>query len=1017
MNMSRRGPLVLLSIAALLSAQTPPATAAIPQAAIRPTPPRFKPVRSVIPPGFEPHRVSVKFRDGLLVRLRDGQLSDLGTGALAQALPVLARMAGGAWTRTHGVAEADLDRLRAIGERNVGHALPDLNLQFRCELPADLDAVAILDALNALDCVEMAEALPALQPPPQAQDVRYRQGYCEPAPRGTGAGPFRGLPDTNPMTNQGAMGTNARIVDIEYAFDAAHPDLPLVNWLTGPGYTTPAWTDHGTAVLGLLGAWDDGFGTTGMAPAAQIWFARAATPAGAYDVDASITQAINLVGAGGIILLEQQIAGPHYVGPPGVQNGLVAVEWFPPTYDAIQLAVAVGMTVVEAAGNGAEDLDHPDYVRLVMPPVGAPYPVAWFSVAHDSGALIVGAGATPAPSPPVPPPSTPAPRSRLSFSNYGETLDLQGWGERVVTTGYGDLAIGGFGTYTQVFGGTSSASAVIAGACGLLQSLHVERRGFHLSPSELRTALRQSGSPQAGPTATAQNIGPLPDLMRSALQLRLYGGPGYAHGFAPGGPGAGGSGMQYLTGLENIFAMAEFDDDGPAGPNPTRLYVAGDFTRIGNRPASNIACWNGVGWQELGAGLGGTVRALAVHGASLYAGGFFPGGVARWNGIAWSGTGSGLSGGGVHTLASHGGYLVAGGGFHFAGATPVNRVARFNGLSWSPMGPGFDNNVAALEVYDGQLVAGGSFTVSGFAPARSIASWDGAQWHEFGGGTMSFGDQVVALESIPIANTTSSYLFVGGTFFGIGGIACATQGVAVWYGSGWNMPWSPVAQPFAIAGFEDGSDPTLPRQRDACLSGSGGVCRIDPTTWVATMLPWGTPNAECLFAFDEDGAGPEPQSLFAAGFMFAGPAPSAGLGKQFGTAPTTVTGQQQVMPTACGWPWAPAIATTGEPVLGAPFTVQFDCLPKSLPALCVGLPQPFPIPLCAGSPCAIGVDPIAIDFGVKSGTYDFPNQPALVGAVLAYQGLELMALPVGPMCTPGWLGLNLRTSDTLLLTF
>lgn len=1011
MNTTRSSCLVLLAVAGAVHAQEPAPVTQVPVPANARLL-RVKPVRYRIPAGWEEHLITVKFRDGLTVRLRDGALTDLGTDALAGAGPVLARTAGGTWSRTHSVAEQELDRLRANGERNVRHALPDLNLQFRCELPAGVDAGTIIDALNALGCVEMAESIPKIQPPPQAQDVRYRQGYCEPAPRGTGAGPFRGLPDLNPITNFGSNGNNARIVDIEYGFDQAHPELPPVTWLTGPGYSTPAWTDHGTAVLGLLGARDDGFGTTGMAPGAQLNFARAATPGGGYDIDASITQAVSLVGQGGIILLEQQVAGPHYVGPPGSQNGLVAVEWYSSTYASIQMAIANGMTVVEAAGNGAEDLDHPDYGQ-------------WFSVAHDSGALIVGAGAAPAPSPPVPPSSTPPMRSRLAFSNYGQTVDLQGWGERVVTTGYGDLPIGGFGTYTQVFGGTSSASAVIAGCCALFQSRHFEQRVFYLSPTELRTALRQSGSPQTG-AAVTQNIGPLPDLMRSALQMRLYGGLGVAHGFAPGAPGVGGSGIQHVTGLENIFAMAEFDDDGPAGPNPIRLYVAGDFTKIGNRPANNIACWNGVGWQELAGGLGGTVRALAVHGNQLYAGGFFPGGVQRWNGTAWSGTGNVLFS--VYALASFGGQLVAGGDFVippvWPAVMPMNCVARFNGASWSPMSstsPGFDNRVSALEVYNGQLIAGGSFQFSGPTLTRSLASWNGSVWNEFGGGTMFPGDQVLALESIPIANTNANYLVVGGTFWSIGGIGCATQGVAVWNGAPpWNTPWSPVAQPFAIAGFEDGSDPTLPRQRDAYLSGPSGVCRLDLTGGLPpAMLPWGSPNAECLLAFDEDGPGAEPPSLLAGGLFFGGPAPSVGLGKHFGRAPVPVIGLQQVVPTACGWPWAPAISTTGDPVLGAPFTVQFDCLPESLPALVVGLPQPLPIPLgCSwAAPCALGADPIAVDFGVQSGTYNFPNLTSLVGVSLAFEGFEFMALPVGPMCIPGWLGVTLRTSDTLVLTF
>ena len=55
----------------------------------------------------------------------------------------------------------------------------------------------------------------------------------------------------------------------------------------------------------------------------------------------------------------------------------------------------------------------------------------------DSGAIIVGAGGSGAGG------SCQAARTRMSFSNYGRRVDLQGWGECVTTTGYGYLFNGG----------------------------------------------------------------------------------------------------------------------------------------------------------------------------------------------------------------------------------------------------------------------------------------------------------------------------------------------------------------------------------------------------------------------------------------------------------------------------------------------------------------------------------------------------------------------------------------------
>src|SRR5262245_47599845 len=56
-----------------------------------------------------------------------------------------------------------------------------------------------------------------------------------------------------------------------------------------------------------------------------------------------------------------------------------------------------------------------------------------------------------------------------------------------------------------------------------------------------------------------------------------------------------------------------------------------------------------VNWSSLGSGVNGSVRALAVSGTNIYAGGLFTsaGGVtanhvAKWNGSMWSALGSGM---------------------------------------------------------------------------------------------------------------------------------------------------------------------------------------------------------------------------------------------------------------------------------------------------------------------------------------------------------------------------------------
>jgi hypothetical protein len=201
------------------------------------------------------------------------------------------------------------------------------------------------------------------------------------------------------------------------------------------------------------------------------------------------------------------------------QAGYVPVEWWPDDYDAIRYAVGRGVIVVEAAGNGGENLDDPIYDA---PAPG--FPASWSNPfrrgPRDSGAILVGAGA--------PPPGTHGAdhgpdRSRLEFSNYGAAIDAQGWGVEVTTCGYGDLQGGSNEDfwYTDRFNGTSSASPVVVGALGCVQGILRARGIAPLTPQAARDLLRSTGTPQqAAPgRPVAQRIGNRPDVLSMIGQL------------------------------------------------------------------------------------------------------------------------------------------------------------------------------------------------------------------------------------------------------------------------------------------------------------------------------------------------------------------------------------------------------------------------------------------------------------------------------------------------------------------
>jgi subtilisin family serine protease len=278
--------------------------------------------------------------------------------------------------------------------------------------------------------------------------------------------------------------------DVEGAWNPEHEDLPgdRITHVGGGLFRDPAWRAHGTAVLGEVVGRDNGKGVVGIAPDVERVFTSSIRNAAVAD---AIDVAARQLRPGDVLLIELHSQGPR--------GRWIPVEFWDDVFDAIRAATARGVIVIEAAGNGAEDLDHRVYKR------------AFDRKLRDSGAIMIGAGG--------PPRAGYVDRARLDFSNYGGRVDVQGWGRKVATLDYGDLqsCAGADRHYTGEFSGTSSASPIVAGAAVLLEGIARER-GRVLGPAELRDLLRRTGTPQAG--NTRQAIGPRPDLARAIAALR-----------------------------------------------------------------------------------------------------------------------------------------------------------------------------------------------------------------------------------------------------------------------------------------------------------------------------------------------------------------------------------------------------------------------------------------------------------------------------------------------------------------
>ncbi len=451
--------------------------------------------------------IEIMFRKDAVVRLRDGNPLDLsGMGSMDGVLEILQLTDSFVWERITSVSEEELDAMETNGEDRTGEDLYNLNNIYRLRFEGDNDIWELSNMLEELPGIMIARPVPLPQPQP-TPDYQGYQGYLK-AASFTPAG----IDALYAWTQPGGNGAGVTVCDLEYSWNYNHQDILQASGSQINSNVQDPFSDnnHGTAVIGEMVSDYNGWGTTGICYEAEL--KTCGTYYGTYptwNVPGAMTVAISNLSAGDVILLEQQW---EYV--PGSQD-YVPIEWwlnyspnsqtYNGVYAAIQTAVANGIHVVEAGGNavngGGVDMDA----------------MNWFG---DSGSMIVGAGGV------YPGGTWPGgDRQRLLFSNYGSRFTCQGWGEDVVTTGYGTLwnSEGVNRYYASGFSGTSSASPIVAGAAADCVGFWVANGNpaSTLTPSMLRDVLASTGSPQVYPPSG--DIGPLPNLMGAFAYLVTVG--------------------------------------------------------------------------------------------------------------------------------------------------------------------------------------------------------------------------------------------------------------------------------------------------------------------------------------------------------------------------------------------------------------------------------------------------------------------------------------------------------------
>lgn len=281
----------------------------------------------------------------------------------------------------------------------------------------------------------------------------------------------------------GLTGENIRVRDVEYGVNTQHEDLNELNVSIAAGMdispeATSNYTEHGTAVFGIVYGDKGEYGVSGMAHGSKEMILYPEWQTSGYDRVGAITRSISDSDKGDVIIFEMQTFGKN--------DEYVPAEYENVIWDLTKAATDAGIIIVAAAGNGNQNLDDDFYES--------------YNSRGNSGAIIVGAG------------SSDTYHQRMYFSTYGSRVDVHAWGSSVFTCGYGDYTkIGNdFNQGYTYFSGTSSATPIVASCTIILQSYYNALTGDYLNCDEIRKILIETGIPQGGDIT--KHIGPLPNM-------------------------------------------------------------------------------------------------------------------------------------------------------------------------------------------------------------------------------------------------------------------------------------------------------------------------------------------------------------------------------------------------------------------------------------------------------------------------------------------------------------------------
>ena len=432
--------------------------------------------------------------------------------------------------------------------RDHDYQAPNFLTYYMIDVPPEYDPNKLVDYFRQWDAVQAVYVESPPTPGPGVNpddDVNInRQGYLE-AHAPSAVPPTNGVDARYAWGFPGGDGSGITIVDLEQGWYLNHEDLPSppIDIITGididnvpdsyffsplvpyPVDHKQKQRAHGTNTLGVIVGVDNDKGVVGIAPhasaqAASIWRQLEDPPGSglffySWNMADAILGAVANLEFGDILLLEVQLWCDVNNPLPCSGKQFEPIELEKAIFDSIRLATALGIIVIEAAGNGsfqngAFDLKNRMFRGTNLHPLDFEKDDEF----EDSGAILVGAATKTYPYHRLDANSPTSPFiGTFSPSNYGTRVNCFAWGQGVFTTGQSGGIVN---IYEAFYNSTSSASAIIAGVAAVVQGLaeHHTVPAQRLSPFAMRALLSNKAFGVESDNPAVDLIGVMPDLRK-----------------------------------------------------------------------------------------------------------------------------------------------------------------------------------------------------------------------------------------------------------------------------------------------------------------------------------------------------------------------------------------------------------------------------------------------------------------------------------------------------------------------